>query len=178
MTPLTRRGLDAGELERSRTLVPSRHKGLSSSLLRARSLETFKTRPALPTSRVVANSSPRQTHERRVLHEGASFALYAGISRGGPGRAVAACLSVLTAGSTGSPAGRPDGPKVSPGLSAGGCRVKSGSGPLERSLPPGSGALGRGRPVANCDPWVMIFRSTRLQTAQVISEGPRFAGSP
>ena len=77
-----------------------------------------------------------------------------------------------------TPAGRPDGPKVSPGLSAGGCRVKSGSGPLERSLPPGSGALGRGRPVANCDPWVMIFRSTRLQTAQVISEGPRFAGSP
>jgi len=51
------------------------------------------------TSRVVANSSPRQTHERRVLHEGASFALCAGISRGGPGRAVAACLGVLTAGS-------------------------------------------------------------------------------
>jgi hypothetical protein len=51
MTPLTRRGLDAGELERSRTLVPSRHKVLSSSLLRARSLGTFKTRPALPTSR-------------------------------------------------------------------------------------------------------------------------------
>jgi len=33
------------------------------------------------TSRAVANSSPRQTHERRVLHEGASFALCAGISR-------------------------------------------------------------------------------------------------
>jgi hypothetical protein len=31
---------------------------------------------------VVANSSPRQTHERRVLHEGASFAFCAGISRG------------------------------------------------------------------------------------------------
>ena len=51
--------------------------------------------------------------------------------------------------------GRPDGPKVSPGLSAGGCRVKSGSGPLERSLPPGSGALGRYRTGANSDPWVM-----------------------
>ena len=34
------------------------------------------------TSRVVANSSPRRKQERRVLHEGASFALYAGISRG------------------------------------------------------------------------------------------------
>ena len=36
-----------------------------------------------------------------------------------------------------------------------GCRVKTGSGPLERSLPPGSGAPGRGRTGANSDPWVM-----------------------
>ena len=55
------------------------------------------------TSRVVANSSPRQTHERRVLHEGASFALCAGSSRGGPGRAVAASLGVFTGGSPGRP---------------------------------------------------------------------------
>jgi hypothetical protein len=102
-----------------------------------------ETRFARTTSRVVANSSPRRKQERRVLHEGASFALFAGISRGGPGRAVAACLAVLTGGSPGRPAGRLDRPKVSPGLSAGGCRVKTGSGPLERSLPPGSGALGR-----------------------------------
>jgi hypothetical protein len=46
------------------------------------------------TSRVVANSSPRQTHERRVLPEGASFALYAGISRGGPGLAARQCARV------------------------------------------------------------------------------------
>jgi len=32
------------------------------------------------TSRVVANSSPRQTHERRVLHEGASLAFVRGDS--------------------------------------------------------------------------------------------------
>jgi hypothetical protein len=57
--------------------------------------------------------------------------------------------------------GRPDGPKVSPGLSAGGCRVKSGSGPLERSLPPGSGALVRSRTVANSDPWVMTLLTRR-----------------
>jgi hypothetical protein len=33
--------------------------------------------------------------------------------------------------------------------------VKTGSGPLERSLPPGSGALERYRTGANSDPWVM-----------------------
>ena len=58
-------------------------------------------------TRVVANSSPRRKQERRVLHdenhEGASFALCAGISRGGPGRAVTACLAVFTAGSPGYP---------------------------------------------------------------------------
>ena len=39
-------------------------------------------------SRFVAHRSPRQTHLRRVLHEGASFARCRGISRGGPGRRV------------------------------------------------------------------------------------------
>jgi hypothetical protein len=88
---------------RSRTLFRARHEGLSSSLLRARSIEAFETRPALPTSRVVANSSPRRKQERRVLHEGASFVLYAGISRGGAGLAVAASLGVLTTWSPGLP---------------------------------------------------------------------------
>ena len=45
----------------------------------------------------------RETRPPDLNHEGASIALYAGISRGGPGRAVAACLSVLTAGSPGRP---------------------------------------------------------------------------
>ncbi len=63
----------------------------------------FETSFARTTSRVVANSSPRRKQERRVLHEGASFAFCAGISRGGPGRAVAACVAVLTAGSPGRP---------------------------------------------------------------------------
>jgi hypothetical protein len=40
---------------------------------------------------------------RDASSKGASFAFCAGISRGGPGRAVAACLSVLTAGSPGHP---------------------------------------------------------------------------
>ena len=103
--------------------------------------------PVRSTSRGVANSSPRQTHERRVLNEGASFALCAAFLRGGPGWLGPRCLGVLTAGSPDSPAGRPDGPEVSPGLSARGCRVKSGSGLLERSLTRGSGALGRRRSV-------------------------------
>ena len=57
--------------------------------------------------RGVANRSPCQMHERRVLlissHEGASFPLCAAFSRGGPGRAVTACLAVFTAGLTGPP---------------------------------------------------------------------------
>jgi hypothetical protein len=57
--------------------------------------------------RGVANSSLRQTHERRVLlisnHEGAFFAFCAWISRGGPGRQVARCLGVFTTGSPGLP---------------------------------------------------------------------------
>jgi hypothetical protein len=50
-----------------------------------------------------------------------------------------------------------------------GCWVKTGSAPLERSLPSGSGALVRSRTVANRDPRVMsanvatsLFRSIRL----------------
>jgi len=50
-----------------------------------------------------------------------------------------------------------------------GCRVKSGSVPLERSLPPGSAPQVRSRTVANRDPRVMsanvatsLFRSIRL----------------
>jgi len=50
-----------------------------------------------------------------------------------------------------------------------GCWVKTGSAPLERSLPSGSGALVRSRTVANRDPRVMsanvatsVFRSIRL----------------
>ena len=39
------------------------------------------------------------------------------------------CLSRTVA-----PTGRPDGPRVSPGLSAGGCRIRAGSGSLERSV--------------------------------------------
>ena len=70
---------------------------------RAHNPEVAGSSPVPATSRVVAHSSPRQTHERRVLLEGASFALYAGISRGGPGRAVAASLGVLTTWSPGLP---------------------------------------------------------------------------
>ena len=70
---------------------------------RAHNPEVAGSSPVPATSRVGAHSSPRQTHERRVLHEGASFASCAGISRGGPGRPVTACLGVLTAGSPGHP---------------------------------------------------------------------------
>ena len=63
----------------------------------------FEACSAGTTSRVVANSSPRQTYERRVLHEGASFAFCAAFSRGGPGRLGLWCLGVLTTGSPGSP---------------------------------------------------------------------------
>jgi hypothetical protein len=59
----------------------------------------------------------RETRPPDPNHEGASFAFCAAFSRGGPGRLVRRCLGVLTTGSPGSPAGRPDGPKVSPGLS-------------------------------------------------------------
>ena len=86
---------------------------------RAHNPEVAGSSPAPATSRVVANSSPRQTHERRVLREGASFAFCAAFLRCGPGRLVPRCLGVLTAGSPGSPSGRPNGPKVSPGLSPG-----------------------------------------------------------
>jgi hypothetical protein len=65
--------------------------------------ETLCARQERTTSRGVANSSPRQTHERRVLREGASFAFCAWISRGGPGWPVTRCLGVLTTGSPGSP---------------------------------------------------------------------------
>ncbi len=102
----------------------------------------------------------RETRPHDENHEGASFALYAGISRGGTGRAVAASLGVFTGGSPGHPHWPTGWAESLPhhsalGLSAGGCRVKTGSGPLERSLPPGSGVLGRGRTGANSDPWVM-----------------------
>ncbi len=63
------------------------------------------------------NAPETRPHDEN--HEGASFAFCAGISRGGPGRAVPRCLGDFTAGSPGSPAGRLDGPKVSPGLSPG-----------------------------------------------------------
>ncbi len=74
------------------------------------------------------------------------------LSTCGPGRRVS---SSEPPGRPDTPAGRPDGPKVSPVLSAAGCWVKSGSSPLERSLPLGLGALERGRTDANGDPPVM-----------------------
>ena len=94
-------------------------RGASRSLGEPKPNFLFETCFARTTSRVVANSSPRQTHERRVLHEGASFAFCAAFSRGGPGRLVRRCLGVFTAGSPDSPAGRPDGQKVSPVLPPG-----------------------------------------------------------
>ena len=72
-----------------------------------------------------------------------------------------------------TPAIRPHGPKVSPGLSAGGCRVKTGSGPLERSLPPGSGALGRDRTDSNRDPRVMAPLTRR---GMARAGGPKMLG--
>jgi hypothetical protein len=75
---------------------------------------------------VVANSSPRQTHERRVLMMNITRARLSLCTQGfsepsprGPGRPVTECLGDFTAESPGSPAGRLDGPKVSPGLFAG-----------------------------------------------------------
>jgi hypothetical protein len=94
----------------------------------------------------------RETRPPDQNHEGASFAFCATFSRGWPGQLAPRCLGVFTTGSPDSPAGRPDGPKVSHGSQSrvsrrAGCRVKAGSVSLERSLPPGSGALGRRRPV-------------------------------
>ena len=92
------------------------------------------------------NSSPRQTHERRVLHKGASFAFCAELSRGGPGWAVTRCLGVLTTGSPVPPLADWMGRRKSLRVSRrAGCLFKTRSVPVERSLPPGSGALGRGR---------------------------------
>ena len=59
----------------------------------------------------------RETRPPDQSHEGASFDFCAALSRGGRGWAVDRCLGDLTAGSPDSPAGRPNGPKVSPGLS-------------------------------------------------------------
>jgi hypothetical protein len=94
----------------------------------------FGTDPGCTTSRGAANNSPRQTHERRVLHGDASVAFCVAVSRAAPECPVSRRPVVATAGSTGCPAGRPDGPKVSPGLSAGECRVRTGPGSLERSI--------------------------------------------
>ena len=130
----------------------------------------FETRFARPTSRVVANSSPRQTHERRVLHEGASFAFCTGVFEGwakAGGHRVSRSLNRRVARTP--PLADRMGRKslwVSRGA---GCWVKTGSAPLERSLPSGSGALVRSRTVAKRDPRVMsanvatsLFRSIRL----------------
>ena len=117
----------------------------------------FEARYSPSTSRVVENSSPRQTHERRVLMmriTRARLSLSAQGFRvvGQDGRSPRVSQS-SPPGHPDNPAGRPYGPKVSPGLSAGGCRVITGSGPLERSLPPcfkvgvgsaGAGCLGSG----------------------------------
>ena len=89
-----------------------------------------------------------------------------GFRGGGPGRAVTACLGVFTGGSPGHPRWPTRWAESLPhhsalGLSAGGCQVKTASGPPERSLPPGSGALGRGRTGANGDPRVMTLRTRR-----------------
>ena len=130
--------------------------------------------------RGVANSSLRQTHERRVLlisnHEGASFAFCAAFSRGGSGRPIARSLGVFTTGSPDSPAGRPDGPKVSHRLElrvsrGAGCRVKSGSVPLERSLEPASipWTPNLARMLARRSPWTRRARHRR---------GGRADGSP
>ncbi len=87
-----------------------------------------------------------------------------GVGQGGRSRRVS---ESSPPGRPDTPAGRRDGPKVSPGLSAGGCRVKTGSGPLERSLPPGSGALGRGGTGANVNPRVMSMdRAARVRACR------------
>ena len=119
-------------------------KGRPSTVLGSRSKSFASRLERAIHAKLHSNSGPRQTHERRVLHEGASFAFCAAFSRGGPGRLVPRCLGVLTAGSPDSPAGPPNRPKVSPGLFVGGCWVQSGSGPLERSLPRGRGRWGGG----------------------------------
>ena len=105
------------------------------------------------TSRVVANSSPRQTHERRVLHdenhEGASFAFCAGISRGwaragGRGESRSLHRRVARTPPLADRMGRKS-LRVSPREGAG-LRLRrarwSGHYPLVSRL--GSGALGRG----------------------------------
>jgi RimJ/RimL family protein N-acetyltransferase len=97
--------------------------------------------------RGVASSSPRQTHERRVLliritgmrFEGAHFAFYAAISRGGPGWPVARRLGDFTTGSPGPPLADRIGRKSLRVSRGAGCRVKTGSVPLVRSRPVASG---------------------------------------
>jgi hypothetical protein len=79
----------------------------------------FGTDPGCTTSRGAANNSPRQTHERRVLHGDASVAFCAASSRGGPALPVMRRPGDLTTGSPGSPAGLSNRPKVSLGLSPG-----------------------------------------------------------
>ena len=61
-----------------KSLVWASHEGSSSPPREPKPNFLFEACSARTTSRVVANSSPRQTHERRVLHEGASFAFARG----------------------------------------------------------------------------------------------------
>ena len=82
-----RAGITGTRLEPRRVSTSGRP--VSGSLRR-----TLSQHPSSSTSRVVVNSSPRQTHERRVLHEGASLAFSGAFSRGGPGRRIDHCLGV------------------------------------------------------------------------------------
>jgi hypothetical protein len=70
------------QVTRSETPIAMRREGSSSPPREPKPNFLFETCSARTTSRVVANSSPRRKQERRVLHEGASFAFCAGISRG------------------------------------------------------------------------------------------------
>jgi hypothetical protein len=66
-------------------------------------------------------------------YKGASFAFCAGISAGGPGRAVTACLGVFTAGSPGRPRRSTGGARAS-GKAAGRCSATtSAAAPAARS---------------------------------------------
>ncbi len=91
---------------------------------RAHNPEVAGSSPVPATSRVVANSSPRQTHERRVLLISITRARlslstqgFRGVCRGGRSPRVSESSPPSRPD---APAVRPHGPKVSPGLSAGG----------------------------------------------------------
>jgi hypothetical protein len=59
-----------------------------------------------------------------------------------------------------------------------GCWVKTGSVPLERSLPPGSAPLVRSRPVANGDPRVMTLLTRRGESCRTAKASGPLARCP